>query len=103
MTESSFQTEVLLRFDRMETTQARIELMVTGAADDPNNQGIHGKLKLVDREIEYLRQQDKSLSKRVSRLDKIQDRQRTWIKGAMATGGTGLFAVLAKLYNIGPL
>jgi hypothetical protein len=53
--------------------------------------------------MEYLRQQDKSLSNRMFRLDKIQDRQRMWVKGAMAAGGTGLLAVLARLYDIGPL
>ena len=98
MTETSFQTEVL---DRL----GRIEQMITGVTTDPNSQGIHGKLKLVDREIEYLRQQDKSLSNRVSRLDKIQDRQRVWVKGALVgiPGTAGLLAVLARLYDIGPL
>ncbi len=99
MTEHSFQTEVLTRL-------GRIELMITGVTGDPNNQGIHGKLLLVDREIEYLRQQDKTLSKRVSHIANTQDRQRMWLKGAMVgygLSGAGLVAVLARLYDIGPL
>ncbi len=93
-----FQTEVLKRL-------GRIELMITGVDDDPNSKGIHGKLKLVDREIEYLRQQDKSLSKRVSVVSAEQQRQKTWLRGAVwgySVSGVGMVAIIARVYDVNP-
>ena len=89
-----FEARVLTQLDAIQERVETIELRVSGSAGDPNNQGVLGKLKAVDDEIEDVNERQRRITDDVVSVKAEQDRQKAWLKGMAfglaVTGGTGI-------------
>ncbi len=99
-----FESRVLTQLDAINDRLDGIELSVAGTPRDPNNQGIFGKLKAVDDEIEDVNERQRRLTDSVRLVKEDQSRQRAWLKGMAAgltlTGATGV-VTLARMLGVG--
>ncbi len=99
-----FEARVLTQLDAIQERVETIELRVSGSAGDPNNQGVLGKLKAVDDEIEDVNERQRRLTDSVRLVKEDQGRQRAWLKGMAAgltlTGVTGV-VTLARMLGVG--
>jgi len=95
-----FERTVLDSLNRIEARITDVELRVQGSSGDPNNQGITGRLKDVDAEIEDINDRQSSLTEDVRQVKEDQGRQKAWLMGMAfglaVTGGTGI-VTLARM------